>query len=98
MTENDVRNVVFDRLLKQGWATKAWVKEIPPNQTQMMVEWTELGITRMRALHSILNELGYLGVHLNGELELLLPIIRYCIGVHGTGNSDASGNTSRIRE
>jgi hypothetical protein len=83
MTENDVRQHVIDRLIKNGWITKAVVVEVSPTRTAFTIDWTPEGIVKMRLLYALYDELGYQGGFISGEFQILCQFSRECIRKHG---------------
>jgi hypothetical protein len=59
MTDEVVRAALFRRLTKIGWISNTWAKDIAPNQVQYKLQYTKLGLIRMRELYKLLEELGF---------------------------------------
>jgi hypothetical protein len=93
MIRNDMRQLVIDRLMKQGWITRAWLKEVDPKQTAIMVDWTEQGLTKMQTLCALYDELGFIkDFRRGGELEALYDFIRISRGAKAKDAEDGSTN------
>ena len=96
MTEDDIRNGMLQRLTERGWIASSWVKEVPPNGIQMIVNWTPLGIDRMRRLHSRLTELGLESGYIVGQFGCLHDLAGTCVRQHGRQETgDLSGPHKR---
>lgn len=91
MTNEAIRSALFERLAKRRWISKTWTKDLAPNQMQYRVEFTELGIARIRDLYPLLDELGFLTGWLGGELEYLCMLVGDCIKEHGPGTAGDTG-------
>lgn len=80
---NKISNSMVELLTRKGWIEASWVKEVAPNKVQLMINWTERGVVRMRALNGILHELNRDGGNIVGEFEALRELMRMCIREHG---------------
>ena len=95
--ENKVlREALFTRLSKKGWISSTWVKDNPEGMARYRVKFTDLGITRMRELHRLFDELG-LRHRLVGEVEYLCNLADDCIVEHGLGPDPGESQGSAQR-
>lgn len=85
MDDQVIRELVFNKLTKAGWITGTWVKDVSPTQTQMRVNFTELGKAKLHAMYALFEELGYGSGYRVGELEFLHDLCHTCVRLHPAG-------------
>jgi hypothetical protein len=89
MPDNVIRDMLHERLHKKGWVTSMWIKEVSPNRTEMMMNLTEEGKRKLLNLYALFDELGLIGPHRPGELQVLLEAAAMCKRFEGKKSGEA---------
>lgn len=79
--EQCVRDCVYARLYRLGWLSKTFT-----SQQIIHAEFTELGISKLRQIHSLFDELGWNAAYLGGEFEVIVQLGKICVSKHGNPN------------